>query len=82
LTNSGLVVIWLLWVSESDKVFCDKKSSLINRCTTFPHSWLSLQLLNNRDVFMEVSTRIEATPTDNFIQHGWYHDLRVDPPSS
>jgi hypothetical protein len=58
------------------KNFSDKPVHKLSR------SLSSLQLLDNRGVFMEVSTQMEATPMDIFIQHGWNHDLRVDPPSS
>jgi hypothetical protein len=42
-----------------------KKSSLmrvvIYRCTTFLRSWSSLQHMENRDLFTEVSTRLKGT---------------------
>lgn len=76
--------IWSLWLCRNDKVFNDKNSSLmqvIYRCTATLRSWSSLQRVENRDLFMEVSTRLEDTASDIFIQHGWQHNLRIGPPS-
>jgi hypothetical protein len=60
----AIAVIWSLWLCRNDKVFNDKNSSLmqvIYRCTALLRSWSSLQRLEDRDLFMEVSTRMEDT---------------------
>ena len=79
----ALAVIWSLWLCRNDKVFNDKSTSLmqvIYRYTGTIHLWSSLQRVENRDLFTEVCTRLEATARDTFTQHGWQHDLRIGPP--
>jgi hypothetical protein len=79
----AIAVIWSLWLCRNDKVFDDKNCSLlqvINRCTVTLRLWSPLQRLENRDLFMEVCTRLEATARDIFSPHGWPHNLRIGPP--
>ena len=60
----ALAVIWSLWLCRNDKVFNDKSTSLmqvIYRCTGTLRLWSSLQRVENRDLFTEVCTRLEAT---------------------
>jgi oligoribonuclease NrnB/cAMP/cGMP phosphodiesterase (DHH superfamily) len=67
------------------KVFNDKNCSLLQviyRCTSTLRLWLSLQRVENRDLFMEVCARLEATARDTFSQHGWLHSLRIGAPST
>jgi hypothetical protein len=81
----ALVVIWLLWLCRNDKVFYDKKCSLLQvlyRCTGILHLWSPLQRLENRDIFMNIYTRLEAIVRDTFPPHGWPHNLRIGPPPS
>ena len=53
---------------------------VIYRCTGTLRLWSSLQRVENRDLFMEVCTRLEAAVRDTFTQHGWQHDLRIGLP--
>ena len=80
----ALAIIWSLWLHRNDKIFNDKSTSLLQviyRCTGTLRLWSSLQRVENQDLFTEVCTRLEATTRDTFIQHGWQHDLRIDPPT-
>ena len=75
-------MIWSLWLCRNDKIFNDKSTSLmqvIYKCTGTLRLWSSLQRVENRDLFTEVCTRLEATARDTFTQHGWQHDFRIDP---
>jgi hypothetical protein len=82
----ALAVIWSLWLCRNDKVFNDKNYSLLQviyRCTSTLRLWSPLQRMENRDLFMEVCTLLEATARDIFCPHGWPHNLRIGPsPSS
>ena len=79
----AIAVIWSLWLCKNDKVFNDKNSSLmqvIYRCTATLRSWSPLQRVEYRDLFMEVSSWLEASARDFFSQRGWQHNLRIGPP--
>ena len=79
----AIAVIWSLWLCRNDKVFNDKNSSLLQviyRSTALLRSWSSLQRSDNKNLFMEVSTRLEDTAKDFITQHGWRHNLRIDLP--
>jgi hypothetical protein len=81
----ALVVIWSLWLCRNDKVFNDKNYSLLQvlyRCTGILRLWSHLQHLENRDLFTEVCTRLEATARDTFPPQGWPHNLWIGPPPS
>ena len=81
----AIAVIWSLWLYRNDKVFNDKNSSVmqvIYRCTTTLHSWSALQHVEHRELFLEVSLRLEAVARELFSQHGWPHNLRIDLPPS
>jgi hypothetical protein len=39
--------------------------------------WSSLQRPRDRDLYMELCARLEATARDTFSQHGWPHSLRI-----
>jgi hypothetical protein len=80
----AIAIIWSLWLCRNDKVFNDKNSSLmqvIHRSTATLRLWSSLQRVEDRDLFMEVSTRLENTAKDFIIQHGWLHSLRIAAPT-
>ena len=81
----AITLIWSIWLCRNDKVFNDKNFSLmqvIYRCTHLLHSWSSLHRVEFRDLFMEVSIRLEDAVRDFFIPHGWRHSFRIDPPAS
>jgi hypothetical protein len=81
----ALAVIWSLWLCRNDKGFNDKNYSLLQviyRCIGTLRLWSPLQRMKNRDLFMEVCTRLEATARDIFSLHGWQHNLRIEPPPS
>jgi hypothetical protein len=62
---------------EIIRIFMMKYSSfmqVIHWCTTALRSWLSLQRVKNRNLFIEVSTRLKDTTIDSFIQNG-YHQI-------
>jgi hypothetical protein len=53
----AIAFIWLLWLCGNDKVFNDKKSSILRviyRAISTLRLWSSLQRLEDRDLFMEV----------------------------
>jgi hypothetical protein len=80
----AIAIIWSLWLCRNDKVFNNKNCSLmqvIYRCTTLLRSWSSLQRVEDRSLFMEVSTQLEVTVKDFFIRHGWRHSLRLGFPT-
>jgi hypothetical protein len=69
----AIAVIWSLSLCRNDKVFDDKNCSLLQviyRCTAMLRLWSSLQRLEHRDLFTEVSTRLEATARDIFPHMG------------
>jgi hypothetical protein len=51
---------------------------VIYRCTPMLCSWSPLQRFENRDLFMEVSTRLENMAKDFITQHGWQHSRRIE----
>jgi hypothetical protein len=70
----ALAVIWSLWLCRNDKKFNDKNYYLLQiiyRCTSTLCLWSPLQRIENRDLFMKVCTRLEATVTDIFAPHGY-----------
>jgi hypothetical protein len=78
----AIAVIWSLWLCRNDKVFYDKNCSILQviyRCTATLRLSSPLQRLENRDLFTEVCTRLEATARDIFSPHGWPHNLRIGP---
>jgi hypothetical protein len=69
----ALAVIWSLWLCRNNKVFNDKNCSLLQviyKCTSTLRLWSPLQRMENRDLLMEVCTRLEVTPRDIFSPHG------------
>jgi hypothetical protein len=79
---AAIAVIWSLWLCRNDKVFNNVNSSILQviyRCTALLRSWSSLQRLEHKDLFTEVSVRLETTAKDYIIQHGWQHSLRIGP---
>ena len=69
----AIAVIWSLWLCRNDKVFNDKNCSLLQviyRCTALIRSWSPLQHVGQRDLFMKVSTWLEASARDIFTQRG------------
>ena len=52
---------------------------VIYRCTATIRSWSPLQRVEYRDLFSEVSFRLEASARDFYSQHGWQHNLRIGP---
>jgi hypothetical protein len=68
-------VIWSLWLCRNDKVFNDKNSSVMHviyRCTTLFRSWPFLQLVENVNLFMEMSIQLENTARYRFVRHRWH----------
>jgi hypothetical protein len=49
----------------------------IYRATGTLRLWSSLQRPRDRDLYMEVCARLEATVRDTFSQYGWPHSLRI-----
>jgi hypothetical protein len=79
----AIAFIWSLWLCRNDNMFNDKNSSILQviyRAIGTLCLWSSLQHLEDRDLFMEVYARLEATAMDTFSQHGWPHSLRIDVP--
>ena len=79
----AIALIWSLWLCRNDKVFNDKNVSflqVIYRCTSLLRSWSTLQRVEFRDLFTELSVQLETTARDIFTQHGWQRDLRIGPP--
>jgi hypothetical protein len=61
-------------------VFNNKNSfilQVIYRAIGTLYLWSALQRPQDRDLYMEVSARLEATAKDTFSQHGWPHSLRI-----
>jgi hypothetical protein len=81
----ALAVVWSLWLCRNDKVFNDKNYSLLQVIYRFIGIlclWSPLQRMENRTLFIEVCTWLEATATDTFSLHGWQHNLWIGPPPS
>jgi hypothetical protein len=82
----ALGIIGSFRLCRNDKVFNDIYCSLmqiIYRCSTLFHSWSSLQRMENRNLFTEVST-LSGTASREFItQYWWQHNLKIGlvPPS-
>jgi hypothetical protein len=79
----AIAFIWSVWLCRNDKVFNDKNSSILQviyKAIGTLRLWSSLQRLEDRDLFMEVSARLEATARDTFSQHGWPHSLQIGAP--
>jgi hypothetical protein len=77
----AIAIIWSLWLCRNDKIFHDTNSSclqVIYRSTALLRSWSLLQKPESRDLFMEVSTRLEDVAKDIFSQHGWRRNLRIE----
>jgi hypothetical protein len=69
----AIAYIWSLWLCRNDKVFNDKKCSILQviyRAIGTLRLWSSLQRLEDRDFYTEVCVRLEATARDTFSQHG------------
>jgi hypothetical protein len=80
----AMALIWSLWLCRNDKVFNDKNCiilQVIYRCTGTLRIWSQLHRLEDRDLFMEVCTRLEDTVRHLFSRHGWQHNLRIGPPA-
>jgi hypothetical protein len=76
----AIAFIWSLWLCINDKVFNDKNSSILQviyMAVGTLRLWSSLQWPHDRDLYMEVCARLEATARDTFSQHGWPHSLRI-----
>jgi hypothetical protein len=81
----AFAVVWSLWLCRNDKVFNNKNCSLLQviyRYTSILRLWSPLQRMENRDLFMEVCTRLKDTARDTFSLHGWPHNLQIGPPTS
>jgi hypothetical protein len=79
----AMALIWSLWLCRNDKVFNDKNCFLLQviyQCTRTLRIWSQLHRLEDRDLFMEVCTRLEDTVRRLFSQHGLQHNLRIGPP--
>jgi hypothetical protein len=66
----AIAFIWSLWLCRNDKVFNDKSSSILQviyRGINTLHLWSSFQRMEDRDLFMEVCARLEATARDTFF---------------
>jgi hypothetical protein len=69
----ALAVIWSLWLCRNDKVFDNKNYFLLQviyRYTGMLRLWPHIQQMENRDLFTEVRTRLEATVRDIFPHMG------------
>jgi hypothetical protein len=69
----AIAFIWSLWLCRNDIVFNNKNSSILQviyRAIGTLRLWSSLQRLEDRDLFMELCARLEATARDTFSQHG------------
>jgi hypothetical protein len=76
----AIAFIWSLWLYRNDKVFNDKNSSILQviyRAIGTLRLWSSLQWLEDRDLFTEVCTRLEAISRNTFFQYGWLHSAYV-----
>jgi hypothetical protein len=76
----AIAIIWSLWLCRNDKVFNAANCSfmqVIYRCTALLRSWSPLQRMEDRDLFMEVSTRLEDVAKAFFTRHGWLHTHRI-----
>ena len=79
----AIATLWSLWLCRNDMVFNGKMPSLLQviyRCTSMLRLWSPLQRPEFRDLFTEVSTRLEQAARDIFTLHGWQHSLRIGPP--
>jgi hypothetical protein len=79
----AIAFIWSLWLCRNDKVLNDKQSSILQviyRGISILRLWSSLQRVEDRDLFTEVYSRLEATVRNTFSQHGWPHSLRIGSP--
>jgi hypothetical protein len=47
-----------------------------------PFMVISTACVENHDMFMEVSSRLEDMARNICIQHGWQRNLRIGPPST
>ena len=88
--NSTLVkvgasaLLWSLWLCRNDCVFNGKISSpmqVIYRCTHWLRMWSTLHRTEYQLLFKAVCMRLERVAREVFTQHGWQHNLRIDPPS-
>jgi hypothetical protein len=65
----GIAFIWSFWLCRNDKVFNDKKYSILQfiyKAISTLRLWSSLQRLEDRDLFTKVCVRLEATTRDTF----------------
>lgn len=77
----AIAVAWSLWLCRNDKVFNDNFFSImqvIYRCTNLLFSWSPLQCLEDRDLFMELTTWLKNTDKEFIFQHGWLHSCRIE----
>jgi hypothetical protein len=73
----AIAVIWSLWLCKNDKVFDSTNYSLmqvIYRCMALLRLCSSLQRLEDRDLFTEVSTWLKDTAKEFINQHGCLHN--------
>ena len=76
-------LIWSLWLCRNDFVFNGRNASplqVIFRCTQLLRMWSMLQRPENQPLFKAVCMRLEQVAMEVFSQHGWQHNLRIDPP--
>ena len=52
---------------------------VIYRCTATLRLWSVMQRVEHRELFLEVSSRLEAAAWEFYSQHGWQHNLRIFP---
>jgi hypothetical protein len=80
-----VAIVWPLYLCKNDKVVYNKLFSLmqiIYQCTDLLRLWSSLQRLEDRDLFTEMSTRLEKTTKKFINQHVWLHNRRILPPTA
>jgi hypothetical protein len=68
-----IAFIWSLWLCRNDKVFDDKNFSILQviyRVIGTLRLWSYLQRPQDRDLYMEVCARLEATVRNTFSQYG------------
>jgi hypothetical protein len=67
------------WTQDIKRLFEWERLQLYgHRCTTMFRSWSPLQRFEDRDLFMEVSTRLKNMANDFMTQHGWQHSRKIE----
>jgi hypothetical protein len=74
----AIVFIWSIWLCRNDKVFNDKNSSILQVIYWGINTlrlWSSLQRLEDRDLFMEIT--FGGYNEGYYSRHGWPYSLRI-----